>query len=255
MQDFPVMAAETNRVESAPRRVRGFVGAQPVFDTIRAVYVWEWPYYPQYYIPWDDVDTDLLIDEKLTQSTRQGTIAVYGIRVGDIHRPAAVRRFTEPAVDGVAGMVRFDWPALDAWFEEEEQIFVHPRNPYVRVDALRSTRVVRAELDGVVLAETTSAVLVFETGLPTRYYFNRTDVNFTYLHATDTVTECPYKGTTTGYWSARVGDADHVDIAWVYDFPTRQLIPITGMVAFMNERVDIIVDGQQLDRPKPRDSH
>jgi uncharacterized protein (DUF427 family) len=118
------------------------------------------------------------------------------------------------------------------------------------VDALRSTRRVRIEVDGVVLAESSSPVFVFETGLPTRYYLNRTEVDFTCLEPSETETACPYKGRTTGYWSARIGDAVHADIAWTYDFPTRQLLPIAGLIAFYNERVDVILDGTPLDRPE-----
>jgi uncharacterized protein (DUF427 family) len=139
---------------------------------------------------------------------------------------------------------------MDCWFEEDEQVFVHPRNPYVRVDALHSTRPVRVELDGVALAESSSAVLLFETGLPTRYYFHRLDINWAHLTPTETVTDCPYKGRTSGYWSARVGERAHPDIAWSYDFPTRQVLPIAGLIAFYNERVDIVVDGSRLNRPK-----
>jgi uncharacterized protein (DUF427 family) len=139
---------------------------------------------------------------------------------------------------------------MDAWFEEDEQVFVHPRDPYSRVDALRSTRHVTVELDGMVLADSSSTVMVFETGLPTRYYFNRTEVDFGHLEPTDTVTACPYKGQTTGYWSVRSGDTLHKDLAWAYDFPTRQLLPIAGLIAFYNEKVDISVDGERLDRPK-----
>src|ERR1700759_3824927 len=104
-----------------------------------------------------------------------------------------------------------------------EQVFVHPRNPYVRVDALRSTLPVRVELDGVILAESPAPVMVFETGLATRYYLGRTEVDFTQLVASDTVTACPYKGVTSGYWSVRAGDVLHRDLAWAYDFPTRAL--------------------------------
>ena len=132
--------------------------------------------------------------------------------------------------------MRFDWEAIDAWFEEDEEVFVHPRNPYTRVDALRSTRTVRVELDGVVLAESTSPVMVFETGLPTRYYVNRTDVRWEHLVATETVTSCPYKGRTTGYWSITIGDTVYEDLAWAYDFPTRQLLPIAGLVASTTRR-------------------
>ena len=127
---------------------------------------------------------------------------------------------------------------------------MHPRDPYTRVDALRSNRRVRIELDGVVLADSASPVMVFETGLPVRYYVNRTDVRFEHLVPSDTVTSCPYKGMTSGYWSVRVGGALHKDLAWAYDFPTRQLLPIAGLVAFYNEMVDTYLDGELLDRPQ-----
>ncbi len=117
-----------------------------------------------------------------------------------------------------------------------QQVFVHHRNPYVRVDALRSTRHVRIELDETVLAESASPVMVFETGLPTRYYLNRSEVNFDNLRPSDTVTSCPYKGQTTGYCNVSDGDTTHPDLAWAYDFPTRQLLPIAGLVAFYNEK-------------------
>ncbi len=157
-------------------------------------------------------------------------------------------------MEGLAGRARFEWDSLDAWFEEDEQVFVHPRDPYTRVDALRSTRSVRIELDGVILAESSSPVLVFETGLPTRYYLNRTEVDFTYLVPTDTVTACPYKGITSGYWSALLGDTSYSDIAWVYDFPTRQLLSIAGLIAFYDEMVDTFLDGRLLGRPVAKPS-
>jgi len=109
---------------------------------------------------------------------------------------------------------------------------------------------VRVELDGVVLAESASPVMVFETGLPVRYYVNRTDVRFEHLVPSDTVTSCPYKGMTSGYWSVRAGGTVHKDLAWAYDFPTRQLLPIAGLVAFYNEKVDTYLDGEPLDRPQ-----
>src|SRR5207253_8416888 len=105
------------------------------------------------------------------------------------------------------------------------------------------------ELDGTGLAESASPVMVFETGLPTRYYLNRTDVNFDHLIPSNTVTACPDKGRTSGYWSGRLGDATYADLAWAYDFPTRQLLPIAGLIAFYNEKVDITLDGELLPRP------
>jgi len=149
----------------------------------------------------------------------------------------------------VAGYVRFEWDALD-WFEEDEPIMGHPRNPYARVDALRSHRHVRVELDGVVLADTHSPVLLFETGLPTRYYIDRTDVAFEHLEASQTQTVCPYKGITSGYWSVRTGDTVQPDLAWTYEFPLDQVAPIARLIAFYNEKLDIFVDGAELARPK-----
>lgn len=249
MRDYPQMIVPTDHVEPAPRRVRAVLGGSTVFDTTRALYVWEWPPYPQYYVPLADVDTAVLVDEQHPQRLKRGTAHRHGLRVGDTHRPGAARVFRDDAVEGLVETVRFDWTALDAWYEEDEQIFVHPRNPYTRVDAIRSSRSVRVELEGVVLAESSSPVMVFETGLPTRYYVPRTHVRFEHLLPTDTVSECPYKGTTSAYWSVQVNGATHADLAWSYDFPTRQLLPITGMVAFYNEKVDHVVDGEPLERP------
>jgi uncharacterized protein (DUF427 family) len=250
VSDHPAPIASVNHVQPVPRRVRAVLAAQTVLDTTRARYVWEWPHYPQYYIPLADVRRDLLVPEGQTRQSRRGLQHLHALRVGDVERTQAAKVLSESPVEGLAGTVRFDWEALDAWYEEDEQVFVHPRNPYVRVDALRSTRPVRVELDGVALAESSSPVMVFETGLPTRYYLNRTDVDFTHLVPSDTVTACPYKGTTSAYWSARIGGAEHADLAWSYDFPTRQLLPITGLIAFYNEKVDTFLDGQLLDRPK-----
>lgn len=117
------------------------------------------------------------------------------------------------------------------------------------MDAIRSTRAVRVELDGVRLAESSSPVMVFETGPPTRYYLNRSEANFDHLIPTQTQAACPYKGNTSGYWSIRIGQTLHADRAWAYDFPTRQLQPIAGLIAFYNQKVDIYLDGDQLERP------
>jgi len=249
VNDYPAMITQVNHVEPVPRRVRAVLAGETVLDTTRALYVWEWVHYPQYYIPAADVRSELLVPEGQTRQSRRGTADLHGLQVGDTHRAHAARVLSQSPVDGLTGTIRFEWGALDAWFEEDEQVFVHPRSPYTRVDALRSTRTVRIELAGTVLAESSSPVMVFETGLPTRYYLNRTDVDFTRLVPSGTVTSCPYKGMTSGYWSVRVAGAVHEDLAWAYDFPTRQLLPIAGLVAFYNEKVDTFLDGQQLDRP------
>jgi uncharacterized protein (DUF427 family) len=248
VRDYPAAPVAAGHVEPCPRRVRGTLAGRTVFDTIGARYVWEWPYYPQYYIPVADIDTELLVDEHVEQHLRSGTARRHGLHVGEVARPGAVRVYGADAAPGVAQAAHVDWAALDAWFEEDEQIFVHPRNPYTRVDALRSRRRVRIERGGVLLAESEAPVLVFETGLPTRYYFDRGDIQWQDLRPSDTRTACPYKGVTSSYWSLVTEDGVLEDVAWCYDFPTRQLLPVAGLVAFYNELVDVVVDG----RPEPR---
>ena len=249
MGDYPKMIAPVDHVEPVPRRIRAMLAGHIVLDTTQALYVWEWPYYPQYYVPIADVNSELLVDEQHPQRLHRGTAHLQGLRVGEILRPSAARLYGDEAIDGLAGMVRFDWDALDAWFEKMSRSSSTPAIPTSGWTPSRSTRPVRIELDGLVLAESASPVMVFETGLPTRYYLNFTEVNLEHLEPSDTVTSCPYKGQTTGYWNVSVGDTRYPDLAWTYDFPTRQLLPIAGLVAFYNEKVDITVDSEPLVRP------
>ncbi len=247
-RDYPEMAAARGRVEPAPRHVRGYLGHELVFDTTAARYVWELPYYPAYYIPLADVRTEFLVDEDHPQRVQLGPSRLHSlVGAGRTHRSAA--RVFDAGDGPVAGTVRFEWDPL-RWFEEDEPIYGHPRNPYSRVDALRSHRHVRVELDGIVLADTGSPVLLFETGLPTRYYIDPTDIAFEHLEPSPTQTLCPYKGVTSGYWSVRVGDTTHADLAWTYHYPLPAVGQIAGLVAFYNEKLDISVDGVALSRPR-----
>jgi uncharacterized protein (DUF427 family) len=250
VSDYPSRPVQADHVEPVPRRIRAVLAGETVVDTTAARYVWEWPAFPQYYIPLADVRAEALVDEDGTEQTSRGDVKIFGVRVGDVHRPKAAKVLGAAKVEGLDDTVRFEWSAFDAWYEEDERVFVHPRDPYTRVDTLRSTRTVRVESHGVVLAETSSPVLLFETGLPTRYYFNRTDVDFTKLVPSETETSCPYKGTTGGYWSALVDGRTHPDVAWTYNFPTREVLPIAGLVAFYNEKLDIFLDDVRLERPE-----
>ena len=137
----------------------------------------------------------------------------------------------------------FDFKALDRWFEESEEIEIHPRDPHKRVDALRSRRHVRIELDGETIAESERVVTLFETGLPTRYYLPPSDVRHGALQPSDSHTGCPYKGTAS-YWTVKTGAGEHPDLAWFYPEPYDALEAIAGRIAFYNERVDIYVDGE-----------
>lgn len=249
--NYPGLIVPVGHVEPVPRRIRGYVAGCLAFDTERALYVWEWPGYPQYCIPLEDSTEGLLIDEGHTGKLSPGPARGHTLQLGSVSRRGAAWVWTAEAPEALRGTARFCWDAIDAWFEEDEQVFVHPRNPYTRVDALRSNRGVRVEVAGTMLADAPSSVMVFETGLPTRYYLDRVFVDWARLLPSATVTSCPYKGKTSGYWSFVTESQKEEDLAWAYDFPTRQLSPIAGMVAFYNERVDLYLDGALLPRPTP----
>jgi uncharacterized protein (DUF427 family) len=201
------------RVEPTAKRIRAYLGGEVVADTTGALLVWEKPYYPTYYLPLDDLRADV-------------------VAKGRQH-------------DGVPNHVAFAWDVMDSWFEEDEEVFVHARDPYKRIDALRSSRHVRVEVDGVVLAESDHPTILFETSLPPRYYLPKVDVRMDLLEPTDSETSCPYKGNAR-YWSARVGDRLVPDLVWSYPTPLPESQPIMGLVCFYNDRVDLFVDGERL---------
>lgn len=248
MSDHPGPAVPVGHVEPVPRRIRARLGGRFVLDTVHAVHLWEWPFYPQYCIPVADIDPAALVEGDDLVALPHGLARPVGLRRGTGRGPAG-HRYVRSDVPEIVDTVRFDWAALDEWYEEDERVFVHPRNPYVRVDALRSSRHVRVELDGVVLAASSAPVLLFETGLPTRYYLDPTVVDTSRLEPSDTVTPCPYKGRTSRYWSVRTPSGLHPDLAWCYDHPVAAVAPIAGLIAFYDERVDVVVDGVAQPRP------
>jgi uncharacterized protein (DUF427 family) len=170
---------------------------------------------------------------------------------GGEEAPRGALRYDESPLEELRDAIRLEWGAMDAWFEEDEQVFTHPRDPYTRVDILPSSRHVRVEVDGVTIAESTKPTLLFETGLPARYYLPRTHVRMDLLEATDTVSHCPYKGQAE-YWHVRAGDAVHADLAWSYPTPLPESQKIAGLIAFYNEKVDLHVDGVRQERPSTK---
>jgi uncharacterized protein (DUF427 family) len=147
------------------------------------------------------------------------------------------------------GYWTFAWDQLSLeWYEEATKVHVHARDPQHRVDAIPSERHVRVELDGELLAESSQPTAVFETTLPTRWYLPRDDVRMELLEASDTVTRCPFKGVAS-FYSARVGDGLHADVAWSYPDPIPENPRIAELIAFFNERVDLIIDGERQQRP------
>jgi len=240
------------RVEAGAKRIRAYLGGQLVAETTRPLLVWEKPYYPTYYFPAADVRADALIaDDGVVHSPSRGDARRLTIRAGGAERVGAALYYQESPLEALRDTIRLDWDAMDAWFEEDEQVFTHPRDPYTRVDILPSSRHVRVEVDGITVAEAPRPTILFETGLPPRYYLPRTDVRMDLLTPTATVSHCPYKGQAE-YWSVSTGDAVHPDLAWSYPTPFPESQRIAGLISFYNEKVDLYVDGVLQERPKTK---
>ncbi len=243
---------ERIRIEPGAKRIRAYLGGEAVVDTTRPMLVWEIPYYPAYYFPVEDVRMDLLeADGGVAHSPSRGDGRTFAIRAGGKEALGGALRYEDSPIEELRDLIRLEWDAMDAWFEEDEEVFTHPRDPYTRVDILPSSRHVRVEVDGVTVAESASPRLLFETGLPPRYYLPKPHVRLDLLTPTDTVTHCPYKG-QAGYWSVRAGDAVHEDLAWSYRAPLPESQKIAGLIAFYNEKVDLYVDGVRQERPSTK---
>jgi uncharacterized protein (DUF427 family) len=240
------------RVERGQKRVRAYLGGELVADTIRPALVWEGPHYPTYYFPVHDVRTDLLDREnELVHSPSRGDASVFTLTAGGRRAAGAALRYEDSPIEELRELIRLEWGAMDSWFEEDEEVFTHPRDPYTRVDILASSRHLRVALDGVTLAESPSPRLLFETGLPVRYYVPKTHVRMDLLEPSETVTHCPYKGQAQA-WSVRVGGKLHENLAWSYPTPLPESQKIAGLIAFYNEKIDLEVDGVRHERPSTK---
>jgi uncharacterized protein (DUF427 family) len=245
-------ARGTVRVERSAKRVRAYMGGELVADTTRLVLVWEAPYYPTYYIPAEDVRAELLsADGDVAHSPSRGDGAVLSVSAGGRRAVGAAIRYDDSPIDELRGLIRLKWDAMDAWFEEDEEVFTHPRDPYTRVDILPSSRRVRVAVADVTVADSTGPRILLETGLPARYYLPKTHVRMDLLALTETVTHCPYKGQAQS-WSVRIGDTVHADLAWSYPTPLPEGERVAGLICFYNEKVDIFVDGAKQERPSTK---
>lgn len=256
------------RYEPVDKRVRALLGGVTAFDSTRAALVWEPSrVVPQYAVPRADVHAELLPAaadagdrhgpgsqrlgrlEVLTPDTGFGVHSAQGspltVRVGQTERIGAAFQLTEPALDGY---VALDFEAFDTWLEEDEEIVGHPRDPFHRVDVRQSSRHIRLELDGHVLAESRRPLLLFETNLPQRYYLPAADVDTSLLRPSSTVTACAYKGVAS-YHSVELPGRAVPDLAWFYPQPLPDAVQVTGLISFFTEHVDVTLDGVKHERP------
>jgi uncharacterized protein (DUF427 family) len=257
------------RHEPIAKRIRAVLGETTVVDTSRAMLVWE-PrrVVPSYAVPIEDLRAQLAASEDGVTASDDVGHRMPEVSARPVLDPSILFRFhTAPglAVDVIAagqtlagagtriddpdlaGYVVLDFSAFDTWLEEDEINLTHPRDPFHRVDVLASSRRVRIELGGELLAESSRPVLLFETMLPTRYYLPREDVRIEMLPST-TTTVCAYKGRAL-YWSPVVAGRALPDLAWSYPAPLHEADHVRDRIAFFDEKVDVFLDGQARSRP------
>jgi uncharacterized protein (DUF427 family) len=237
------------RVEQGRKRVRVYLSGELVADTRNPFLVWEIPYYPAYYLPASDVRATLIPAGETEHSPSRGEAEILHVKVATATADRAARRYPDSPLEDLRGLVRFDWNAMSEWLEEDEPVYTHPRDPYKRVDILGSSRHVRVEVDGVTVAESRQPRILFETGLPARYYLPVTDVRMDLLRPSATVTHCPYKGTAS-YWSVDTGAGLHPDIVWMYRAPLPESQKVAGLACFYDEKVDVYLDGELQAKPQ-----
>ncbi len=241
------------RWEDSRRRVRVVFAGVTIADSKRVMLLHEFGRLPVFYFPPQDVRMDLMeATEHRTHSPLKGEASYWTIRVGDRVAEHAAWSYPHPLPGGpeVSDYMAFYWGQMDAWYEEDQQVFAHARDPYKRVDILPGSRHIRIVLGGATIVDTPRPQILLETGLPTRYYIPEQDIRMELLEPTETTTRCPYKGKAS-YWSASIGDKVFKDIVWSYRDPLPACVPVAKLLCFFNERVDAIyVDDELLPRPK-----
>lgn len=247
------MATQTNwKLEPTARWIRAKLGGVTIADSKQVLLMIESRYQLTYYFPKQDVRMDLLIPSgKVDASAYKGDATFYTVSAGG--KTAEHGAWTYPTTlanrPDLSDHIAFEWNSIDEWYEEDEQVFVHPRDPYHRVDTIASTRHIRVVIDGETVAETHRPIMLFETGLPTRYYLPQEDVRMELLTPTETHTSCPYKGEAS-YWTVNIGGNTHQDVVWGYADPITEIPKIKALVSFYNEKLDIYVDGVLEEKPR-----
>ncbi len=229
-------------VEAAPKRFRVYLGGQVVADSVACKMLFETGHQPVLYFPRQDIAPGALrASARRTTCPRKGEASYWHVIGGDVTKDDAAWSYDAPtpAVEGLAGHIAFDWKKMERWMEEDSVLLGHARNPYSRIDTLRSSRRVTVTAKGKTLAETRGAVLLYETGHVVRPYIDRADIRMDLLHPSDTRTVCPYKGVAK-YFSATIDGQEVKDIAWTYEDPMPEVALIKDRLCFYPERVDAL---------------
>jgi uncharacterized protein (DUF427 family) len=238
--------------EDSPRRVRVKFAGVTVADSRRMKLLHETGCIVVYYFHKDDIRGDLLVpSDHTSECPFKGTARYWSVRVSDRDAENAVWAYDDP-IDGAPDLAdyrAFYWNKMDAWFEEDEEVFGHARDPYHRIDVVPSSRHVKIRVGGEVVAETTRPLILFESSLPSRYYIPEEDVRADLLEKSDTTSVCPYKGTAS-YLSVRAGGELHRDVIWMYREPRLAVSKVEGHLCFFDEKVDVELDGELQEPPR-----
>jgi len=224
-----------------------------IVDTTSAVHVWEHQGYPQFYFPVTELRNCHWTNtgDVEGKSSKPGA-AILKVSVEGPDGKKETDRVIHFLKDGetgeLAGLVRLEFGAMDGWLEEDTPIYVHPKDPFKRVDILQSCRTVEVKVDGHSVAKSSGAFHLLETGLPTRYYLPLASVDHAVLRKSDLITKCPYKGEAQ-YYDVVVGGQTYKNLVWYYRMPTAESMAIAGTVCFYNEKVDTYLDGVLQERP------
>jgi uncharacterized protein (DUF427 family) len=251
----PPPPGRTIYLEPTPKRIRVEVGGEVIADSRHAFILHESGLQPTYYFPPEDVRTDVLEPtDRHTHCPKKGDASYYTIQAGGETVENGAWYYPEPLDDApfIKDLVAFYFDRMGRWLEESEEIGVHARDPYHRVDVVSTDRHIRVSLDGELLAETDRALALFESNLPPRWYIPRDDVVAS-LEPSDTVTRCPYKGTASYYTVTGVDGGK--DLIWYYEQPLAEVGRIAGLLCFYNEKVEIELDGELQERPESPFSH
>lgn len=246
--------AHTLYWEPTPKRVRVEVAGETVADSTGVMLLHETGLTPVYYFPVEDVRDDVLApSDHTTHCPFKGDASYHHVVAGGRRIQDAAWYYPEPLDETppIDGHIAFYWEKMGHWYEEDEEVGVHPRDPHHRIDVLRSARHVEVSVDGQTLAESDRPVVLFETSLPPRFYLPREDVRSDLLVDSDRHTECPYKGTAS-YHGVRTDGGLHEDLVWYYPEPRDEVARIAGLLSFYNEKVDLVVDGEPWERPVTR---
>ncbi|KIJ56074.1 hypothetical protein M422DRAFT_73123 [Sphaerobolus stellatus SS14] len=227
----------------SPKRIRVYKAGVCIVDTTKAKLVWRHKWFPHYFFSQDELPKEHLIPTNLGTDE----IKVYDLNLGE--KSEKPKEVVQHYVKGpLEGLFAFKFDAVDSWFEEDEEMYDHPKDPYKRIDILQSSRHVRVEVNGVEIANTQAPRFLYETALPVRTYIPKVDCRLDLFHATSLLTSCPYKGKAS-YYSVKTPSGIAENVVWWYPNTTLECAPIRSYVCFYDEKVDIWLDGVKQERP------